>query len=172
MKLLLLIPILALLIVFGCSEGNPLEDIMPVDTLGTVTFVIDEVTRTAFVDTMRTGAAGTVISALWNEGVFANGAPVTLLLRCGLTIPDTVGSFTVHPQRGEHSPSFYVLLGVAGSGGVNTVRYRADNAGGQGSVIVTLADTSIMRGIFNLRVYNEANPSDTKEVAGSFEVKR
>lgn len=163
--------LLALLLAFAasCANNDPAGP-GPLDSLGTVSFTIDGVTRVARVDSLNIQGEKMTAHGHWNEQVVVAGAPSSLLLECLLTSPARAGVHPVDPA--SDTTSFFTLIGAVVGNNAGSEIYRASMAGGSGTVTVDRLSDTLVTGMIEMILLNDRDRNDSKRVMGTFAIRR
>lgn len=162
--------LLALLLLFAASCKDDPAGPAALDSLGTVRFTIDGVTRVARVDSLSLEGERMVAHGHWNEQVIVAGASSSLLLECLLTSPARVG---MHPiDSTSDSTSFFTLIGAVVGNNAGSETFRASMGGGSGTVTVDEISDTLVSGSMRMTLLNDQDRSESKEVTGTFNIRR
>ncbi len=160
----------ALVLLFAASCKDDPAGPAALDSLGTVRFTIDGVTRVARVDSLSLEGNRMVAHGHWNEQVIVSGVSSSLLLECLLTSPARVG---MHPvDSSSDSTSFFTLIGAIVGSNAGSETFRANKGGGTGSVTVDELSDTLVSGTLQMTLLNDQDKTESKNVTGTFNIRR
>ena len=165
---ILFLGLIAIFLVPASSRAQSLSD-PATDRMGTVTFTLDGKTHTSGVKAYMVDDR-LFLNGIWVEDSTVKfgraGLASTFLLR----VNGSVGNHTVAATAENGTGSLLSLLyGGTASGRMYEI-LRSDGAGGNGTVTVNRLTDHRAEGTFEFTAYNKDNPSQTKNVAGRFDV--